>query len=1072
MQSSMLRHITEDFGNGGTIDGDLTISGDLTVSGGGSLSFDEIIEGTQVIDVTSTEAFLVRKDSDGGDVFIVDTTNGDVTVQNSGNAFLNITSTGGGARMKFTGQANETTNGILFYENADVRGQINYNHAVQKMEFKTGDSNATALTLNSSQDALFSGSVRILDTSAPHVRLNPDASDATDNDRAFIGYATANDNFITGTVDNDLAIRSSSTGNIVFGRGTTESARLDSSGNVVIGQTTAQQKLEVHGGGIRIAGNITTPSSGVTGALIDYFGSDTRFWSRGADASTVGSFKFIGLENDGGNQSTQLEIDSSGNATFGGSITAQDALFVTASDNVAKFESSDAIARIVIEDNASENNGNWIAVQNDVMSFATNGSNTALTLGSDQQATFGNHINLNDNVKALFGNANDLQIYHNGTHSYINEGGTGNLIIAQGTDTAIFSPTSVTINRDTTFSGDVTISNTDALLNLTSGASNDSVIRFNQDTTQRATIGYDDTNDLLKINNNSNFGGTNHLVVDSSGNVAIGTTSVLDGGGSKTVLTISDDTQSVLVFEDTGYESSGDGLGMFAYNDGTLTYRTSSRSGTDWAGSTNRLVIDANSRISLSNNDSGTSNTLFGYQAGNAISDSGSTGNVLIGHRAGRIADNSSFDNNVAIGFEAMQGVGGRNLQGAVAVGSGAMRQCDSGAPDGTVAIGFQSLYSLTTGEKNVSIGFESMLSQTDGANNTVIGYNALKNADSGESDNVVIGKEAGINIDHANADANVIIGSNAGFGGAGAMSGAVVIGANAMNSTGANTMTGAVAIGYNALTSLTSGVSNTAVGYQALESNTTARYNTSVGAFALQYNANGEHNVAIGVSAGRYDASDNDVTSPDQCIAIGSGSGFSTATPGNQIAIGHNVKGLKDNSITLGNANITDVYMASDSEAIVHCGGVRFPDNQVTSSDANQLDDYEEGAWTPVIKDTSDNAMTMDGNTSGRYVKIGSQVSITARVQSTSLGSASGNIKITGLPFTSTNAQAYKSGARGVVALNLNITAGHTVAVYLGMNTTELRLYVSDATTGDTEMQASEWSHDGHLIFNFSYFV
>ena len=59
MQSSMVRAIVEDFGNGGTIDGDLTISGDLTVSGGGSLSFDEILEGTQVIDVTDTEAFLV-----------------------------------------------------------------------------------------------------------------------------------------------------------------------------------------------------------------------------------------------------------------------------------------------------------------------------------------------------------------------------------------------------------------------------------------------------------------------------------------------------------------------------------------------------------------------------------------------------------------------------------------------------------------------------------------------------------------------------------------------------------------------------------------------------------------------------------------------------------------------------------------------------------------------------------------------------------------------------------------------------------------------------------------------------
>ena len=35
----------------------------------------------------------------------------------------------------------------------------------------------------------------------------------------------------------------------------------------------------------------------------------------------------------------------------------------------------------------------------------------------------------NDNAKAAFGTSSDLSIYHNGTHSYINESGTGSLII-------------------------------------------------------------------------------------------------------------------------------------------------------------------------------------------------------------------------------------------------------------------------------------------------------------------------------------------------------------------------------------------------------------------------------------------------------------------------------------------------------------------------------------------------------------------------------------------------------------------------------------------------------------------
>jgi len=57
------------------------------------------------------------------------------------------------------------------------------------------------------------------------------------------------------------------------------------------------------------------------------------------------------------------------------------------------------------------------------------GSTTMLT-GSGANATFAGNINLPDNGKALFGASSDLQIYHDGSDSYIKDGGTGNLIIA------------------------------------------------------------------------------------------------------------------------------------------------------------------------------------------------------------------------------------------------------------------------------------------------------------------------------------------------------------------------------------------------------------------------------------------------------------------------------------------------------------------------------------------------------------------------------------------------------------------------------------------------------------------
>ena len=54
MFNSMGSSNPQDLGNGGTIDGNLVITGDLQVSGGGSLSFDEIIQGNSNITGTLT----------------------------------------------------------------------------------------------------------------------------------------------------------------------------------------------------------------------------------------------------------------------------------------------------------------------------------------------------------------------------------------------------------------------------------------------------------------------------------------------------------------------------------------------------------------------------------------------------------------------------------------------------------------------------------------------------------------------------------------------------------------------------------------------------------------------------------------------------------------------------------------------------------------------------------------------------------------------------------------------------------------------------------------------------------
>jgi hypothetical protein len=94
-------------------------------------------------------------------------------------------------------------------------------------------------------------------------------------------------------------------------------------------------------------------------------------------------------------------------------------------------------------------------------------------------------------------------------------------------------------------------------------------------------------------------------------------------------------------------------------------------------------------------------------------------------------------------------------------------------------------------------------------------------------------------------------------------------------------------------------------------------------------------------------------------------------------------------NSISVGNATPT-----------TSGAGITFPATQSASSDANTLDDYEEGTWTPALVGTS--SASYD-NQVGRYTKVGRLVTIQMLIQPNSVTytSSTAQLKISGLPFT-----------------------------------------------------------------------
>ncbi|NBW22268.1 MAG: hypothetical protein EBR82_81385, partial [Caulobacteraceae bacterium] len=79
---------------------------------------------------------------------------------------------------------------------------------------------------------------------------------------------------------------------------------------------------------------------------------------------------------------------------------------------------------------------------------------------------------------------------------------------------------------------------------------------------------------------------------------------------------------------------------------------------------------------------------------------------------------------------------------------------------------------------------------------------------------------------------------------------------------------------------------------------------------------------------------------------------------------------------------------------------GITFPATQSASTNANTLDDYEEGTWTPAVTSSGGGSATTTYAT-GSYIKIGSMVQYNLFVKLGTFTGAFGTMRIDSFPFT-----------------------------------------------------------------------
>lgn len=111
----------------------------------------------------------------------------------------------------------------------------------------------------------------------------------------------------------------------------------------------------------------------------------------------------------------------------------------------------------------------------------------------------------------------------------------------------------------------------------------------------------------------------------------------------------------------------------------------------------------------------------------------------------------------------------------------------------------------------------------------------------------------------------------------------------------------------------------------------------------------------------------------------------------------------------------------------------------QTTSSDPNTFDYYQEGTFTPDVVGSTSAGSPGSGLFFGYYTRIGRQVFVTMTLAWTS-HSGSGNMLVTGLPFTSSNL-ANSASQLTIRANNIPLTANYYPLGSVQINSTQITL-------------------------------
>lgn len=278
---------------------------------------------------------------------------------------------------------------------------------------------------------------------------------------------------------------------------------------------------------------------------------------------------------------------------------------------------------------------------------------------------------------------------------------------------------------------------------------------------------------------------------------------------------------------------------------------------------------------------------------------------------------------------------------------------------------------------------------------------------------------------------------------------------------------------------------------------NWTSTFENNSGGYGLGVNVN----AATGVVRLQSQRFDGTATSYNMALQdLGGNVGIGTTTPGYKLHVeGETFLGRTDSSTEGGQLSFArssdnsllyaiDVNGAGSSpefRLLNQAGGVvffsaapagvnyiKFNPTQMAIGDANVLDDYEEGTWTPVLKFGGNNT-GMVYTSFGKYTKVGDIVYIYGKLTMTNKGSSTGTANLSGLPFVVNGNSQGTSFAFYVQNGQLVIGTGLIPEVYAGPNSTGFDInYVTQSSGVDGNYTQTNFGTTGSIYFSGVYYI